>query len=601
MVSAVVGVASGTPTPFEVLGSRARMRLDAVDQRPGRGKLSCVVEAHGSHVRCTMNRVEMTDLLDQARSAFERGTWAEAFNRFSAADVEQPLAPEDLEQMAAAAQLVGAEEVAAATWERAHLQLLGRGEVERAVRCAFWLAYGLMTVGQMARAGGWIGRARHLVEEHRLDCVEQGFLMIPLGLRTLEGGDPAQAHEIFGRAIAIGNRFGEADVVTLGRLGQGRSLVVMGRDSDGLALLDEAMVAVTAREVSPIVAGRIYCAVILVCQQAFDLNRAHEWTAALSDWCAAQPDMVPFRGQCLVHRAEVMQWHGQWLDALAEAKRALERLSDPPGQPAMGLAFYQLGELYRLRGDFNDAEVAYREASRYGRSPQPGLACLRMMQGDVGAAAAAVRRVMGETHDRVTRAKLLDAGVEIMLAVGDIDAAIAAADELAVTAADVDAPVLRAMALQASSAVSLHRGDLRGALDAAQQAASAWAGLEAPYEHARARLLGALACRDLGDRDAAHLEVDAARRTFDQLGAAPDLARLEALFPTAAPPTAGNLTRREIEVLVLVAGGKTNREVATELTVSEHTVRRHLQNIFHKVGVTSRAAATAFAYQRGLV
>ncbi len=548
-----------------------------------------------------MKRVEMTELLDRARRAFERGTWAEAFSRFSAADVEQPLAPEDLERMAAAAQLVGADEVAAATWERAHLQLLDGGEVERAVRCAFWLAYGLLILGQMARGGGWIGRAQRLVEEHGLDCVEQGFLMIPMGLRTLEGGDPAQAHEIFGRAIAIGQRFGETDVVTLGRLGQGRSLVVMGRDSEGLALLDEAMVAVTAKEVSPIVAGRVYCAVILVCQQAFDLNRAHEWTAALSDWCESQPDMVPFRGQCLVHRAEVMQWHGQWLEALAEAKRARDRLSDPPGQPAVGLAFYQLGELYRLRGDFADAEVAYREASRYGRAPLPGLPCLRMMQGDVGAAAAAIRRVLGETHDRVTTAQLLGAGVEIMLAVGNIDAATEAAAELAVIAADVDAPVLRAMAMQASSAVSLHRGDPRGALDAAQQAASAWAGLEAPYEHARSRLLAALACRDLGDRDSAHLEVDAARHTFEQLGAAPDLARLKALFPTAAPPAAGNLTTREIEVLALVARGKTNREIAAELTVSEHTVRRHLQNIFHKVGVTSRAAATAFVYEHGLI
>lgn len=543
----------------------------------------------------------MNDVLDQAREAFEQGIWGDAFARFSAAATEQPLAPEDLERLAVVAQLVGEDELSAATWERAHLQLLDRGEVERAVKCAFWLASALLSRGQTARGGGWVGRAQRLIQDHGLDCVEQGFLLIPLALRALEEGDPARAHDTFADAIVVGQRFREADLLALGRLGQGRSLIVMGRVAEGLALIDEAMVAVTAKEVTPIVAGRVYCAVILVCHQAFDLNRAHEWTAALSDWCDAQPDMVLFRGQCLVHRSEVMQWHGEWPRALDEAKRARDRLSDPPGQPAVGMAFYQLGELYRLRGDFVDAEAAYREASRYGRTPQPGLSCLRLMQGDLDAAAAAVRRVMSEPTDRVTRARLLSAGVEIMLAAGDAAAAAEAASELATIAAHVDAPVLHAMATQAAGTLSLHRGDPRAALDAAQQAGSAWAVLEAPYEHARSRLLGALACRDLGDRDTAHLEAEAARQTFHQLGALPDIGRLEALFPTAASPPAGNLTGRQIEVLVLVAAGKINREIAEELVISEHTVRRHLQNIFHKVGVTSRAAATAFAYEHGLM
>ena len=388
--------------------------------------------------------------------------------------------------------------------------------------------------------------------------------------------------------------------MTLGRLGQGRSLIVMGRDAEGLALLDEAMVAVTAKEVTPIVAGRVYCAVILVCQQAFDWNRAHEWTAALSDWCEAQPDMVLFRGQCLVHRSEVMQWHGEWPKALDEAKRARDRLSDPPGQPAVGMAFYQLGELYRLRGEFVEAEAAFREASRHGRAPQPGLSYLRMMQGDIDGAGAAIRRIMSERCDRVTRAKVLSACVEIMLAAGDAGAAAEAATELAAVAADVDAPVLHTMAMQAAAALSLHLGDPRAALDAAQQATSGWANLEAPYEHARSRLLGALACRDLGDRDTAHFEADAARQTFEHLGAAPDLDQLAALFPALAPPPAGNLTQRQIEVLTLVAAGRANREIAEELCVSEHTVRRHIQDIFHKIGVTSRAAATAYAYEHGL-
>lgn len=542
-----------------------------------------------------------TDLLGQARSDFERRAWGEAYARFSAADRQQPLVAEDLERLAVAAQLVGKDEVSAVMWERAHRQLLERGDVALAVRCAFWLALGLFNRGEMARGGGWLGRAQRLVHDHELDCAERGFLLVPAALGILEGGDPSQAHGIFGEVIEVGQRFGEPELVTLGRLGQGRALVRMGRAAEGLALLDEAMVAVTAEDVSPIVVGTVYCAVILVCQEAFDLRRAHEWTAALSDWCAAQPDMVPFRGQCLVHRSEFMQWHGEWPKALDEAKRARERLSDPPGQPAIGMAFYQLGELYRLRGNFTDAEAAYREASRHGREPQPGLANLRLMQGQVDAAEAAIRRVIDERRDHVTRARTLGACVEIMLAAGDAEAAAEAAVELAAIASDADAPVLHATAAQAAGAVALDRGDPRAALVALRQACAAWGELEAPYEHARSRVLVALCCRKLGDRDTADLEADAARQTFERLGAVPDQARLKALFPATTPTAPGDLTTRQVEVLALVAAGKANREIAAELMISEHTVRRHLQNIFVQLGVSSRAAATAFAYRHGLV
>lgn len=543
----------------------------------------------------------VSEVLDRAREAFEQERWGEACARFRTVDEREPLAVDDLERWALAAQLVGQDELARSTWERAHLQLLDRGELERAVRCAFWLAFGLLNRGQMAQAGGWMGRAQRLVEEHALECAEQGFLLVPVALRILESGDAQTAHTLFGQVLSFGQRFGEPDLVALGRLGQGRSLVVMGRDAEGLALLDEAMVSVTAKEVSPLVAGRIYCAVILVCQQAFDLNRAHEWTRALSTWCDAHPDLVPFRGQCLVHRSEVMQWHGDWAEAMKEAERACDRLSDPPGQPAVGLAFYQLGELYRLRGEFADAEAAYREASRHGREPQPGLSRLRLVQGDVDAAGAVIRRVLREPSDRVTRARLLSASVEIMLVVGDEDAAAGAATELAAIAGDVGAPVVHAMSLQAAGLLCLHRGDASAALHQAQQAASAWAGLETPYEHATARLLVALACRDLGDRDTAQLEADAARRAFEQLGAVPDVDRLDALFPLSGPASTGILTARQVDVLALVAAGKANREIADELVVSEHTVRRHLQNIFHKIGVSSRAAATAYAYEHDLI
>ncbi len=543
----------------------------------------------------------MSTALDLARADFDSGGWSRAYERFSALDRDKPLGPGDLERLAVAAQLVGEDEVSASSWERAHLRLLELGEVARSVRCAFWLASALFSRGEMARGGGWIGRAQRLLDDHDLDCVERGFMLIPRSLANLEQGNPSEAHRLSQEAIAVGQRFGEIDLLTLGRLVLGRALVEMGRPAEGLPLLDEAMVAVTTEEVSPIVAGRAYCAMVLVCQKAFDMRRAHEWTAALSDWCDRQPDMVPFRGQCLVHRSEVMQWHGEWRDALSEAERARDRLSDPPGQPAIGMALYQLGELYRLRGDFAEAEAAYREASRHGHDPQPGLANLRLMQGQVDVAEASIRRVLDEHGDHVTRTKVLGSCVEIMLAAGDVDTAAAAADELQGIAAKVGAPFLLASALHARGAVSLDRGDPRAALDALRTACAEWAKLEAPYEHARSRVLAAFVYRALGDIDTAELEADAARRTFEQLGAAPDAAQLEAHFPSALRPVAGDLTARQVEVLALVAAGRTNREIAEELVVSEHTVRRHLQNIFAKVGVRSRAAATAFAYEHRLV
>lgn len=544
------------------------------------------------------------DVLERGRASFGRRAWRDAYAQLTTTDRETPLELEDLERLATAAYLIGRDADSVEVWSRAHHVCVRRGDAVRAARCAFWLAFGLLFKGEQAQAAGWLARARRLLEDGRHDCAERGYLLLPVGLQALGEGDARAAHTAFHQVAEIGDRFGESDLTTLGRLGCGQALIGLGKTGEGVALLDEAMVAVTDDEVSPVVSGIVCCAVILACQEIFDLRRAREWTAALSRWCASQPDLVLYRGQCLVHRAEIMQLHGAWSDALDAVQRARQQLSQPTTQPAVGMAFYQQAELHRLRGEFAKAEAAYREATKWGRDPQPGLALLRMAQGQIEAATAAIRRAVDEAQGRVTRARVLAPYVEIALAVADVTAARAAAEELSEIAADLDAPFLHAVSTQALGAVLLAEGAASAALHALRRAWTAWQALEVPYEAARVRVRIGLACRALGDEDTAALELDAACWSFRQLGAAPDLAQVEALSRKAAvmaPGAPGGLTPREVEVLRLVAEGKTNRAIAAALVISEHTVARHVQNIFAKLGVASRTAAGAFAFEHRLL
>jgi len=537
--------------------------------------------------------------LDRGRKSLQKQAWRAAFDQLSAADRQAPLEPVDLVELSKAAHLIGRQTASLDLLARAHQGFLGRGETRPAARSAFWLGFISLVSGEPAQASGWLSRAERLLDGQP-DCVEKGYLLLPVGYRSVHGGDAAVAYEAFVEAAAVGERFGDSDLLTLARQGQGRALIRQGETARGVALLDEAMVAVRAGEVSPIVAGGVYCSLIDACSEIFDLRRAQEWTSALDQWCRSQPDLVPYRGHCLIRRAELMQLHGAWQDALAESQQACEQFSQPNPRPEAGAAFYRLAELYRLRGQFAEAENAFRQASRLQRTPQPGLAQLRFAQGQLDAANVAIRRILEELLEPAARTSALDAYVEIVLAAKDVSAARAAAGELAEIAGRFNAPLLHAVSDRALGAVSLAEGDAKAALAALRQSWITWCELEAPYEAARVRVLMALAYRELGNHDAADLELDAACQAFQRLGAAPALACVEALTHKNLPD-GGTLTEREVQVLKLVASGRTNRAIASKLGINEKTVARHLSNIFNKLGLSSRAAATAYAYQRQLV
>ena len=539
--------------------------------------------------------------LVQGRRYCEERAWADGFQSLSRADKQASLGVADLELLATSAYLIGRDEDFFESLDRAHGAYRNAGETTRAARCAFWLGLNHLLQGEMGRGTGWLAGARRLIEGENIDCAERGYLLLPTAEQLLGASDYGAAYATATDAVEIGDRFGEADLISCARHLQGRALMGQGRVEEGLALLDEAMIAVTAGELSPLMTGLVYCSVIEACQQVYALARAWEWTSALTKWCEAQPQMVAFTGICLVHRAEIMQLHGAWPDAIEEARRACARASQGIEQQPPAAAFYQQAEVHRLRGDFTAADEAYRFASQRGYEPQPGLALLRLAQGRHDAASAAIRRILSATTDRLQRTKLLPAYVEIMLTVGDIEDARGACRELASIAEGLDTGILDAMAAHARGAVELAEGDARAALGPLRRAFEAWRQVEAPYESARVRVLMGMACRAFGDDEGAGLELDAARDVFEQLGAVPDLARIELLTKGAASGQSHRLTPRELQVLRLVAAGKTNKAIAAELFLSEKTIDRHASNIFNKLDVPSRAAATAYAYEHKLI
>ena len=539
--------------------------------------------------------------LDEGRDAYERRAWSRCYEALSELDRKSGLEPEDLWRTAVAAALIGRGDEFAPLLDRAHRLHLESGQPVEAARCAFWIGFRAIGQGEFAQATGWFSRARRLLEGVEEETVVDGYLLLPVIHQKLAAGEHETARAVAEQAIRIAERYREPDLHTFALHLQGNSHLLRAEYEKGLALLDESMIAVASGQLTAPITGMLYCSTIGACRRVYALERAQEWTDALQRWCDEQPDLVDFSGQCLVYRAEILQLKGAWQDAIAAARRGSELGTRGTDPRAAGSGLYQEGELHRLQGRYEAADTAFREASRRGREPHPGLSLLRLARGEVSAAAASIRRVLGETTDPLARARLLPTAIEILLAARDVDGAVLLCDELEAIASGLGRSILDTIGHQARGAVEIARGDAAGALVHLRRALEGWRDLHAPYEIARTRMLIARACRALGDEQSSVLDVDAAREIFTRLGAAPDLEALEAFNSSATAPPAAGLTPREREVLALVARGRTNRSIARELFISEKTVARHVSNIFVKLDVSSRAAAASFAYEHELV
>jgi len=541
--------------------------------------------------------VDVVEELQRAREAFDRRDWVAAYEGLSASGSDALLAA-DFADLATAAFLVGRHNDCIQALQRAHQAHLDAGDEQPAVRSAFWLAMTLMDRGEHAVASGWIARAERLLESFEEDTVEHGYVLFFRMLGHILGGDAVTGLDEAATLTSYGRRFGDADLLAAGLMAQGRCLLYLGRVPEGVRLLDEAMVGVSTGEVSPIFSGHTYCSLIEACQEISDFGRVAQWTTALTTWCGAQVGLVPFTGQCAVHRGQVMRVRGAFAQAIAELDGAAARYVEADTPAAAGLAFAEKGDLLRIRGEYDAAEAAFQQAIGLGHDPQPAHALLSLARGRTDAASAAVRRVLGEPRDPIHRSQLLPGAIEVLLAGDDLATARPLVAELVAVGDGFESGSLRAMAGYAVGALALADDRPDEALAVSRAALQGWRELGWPFETARTQVLVGRALRSLGDEESAAAELAAAARALAALGARPAAQEADRLLAPGHLP--GGLTAREAEVLRLVAAGRSNPEISTALFLSEKTVARHLSNIFTKLDVRSRTAAAAYAYEHGI-
>jgi DNA-binding CsgD family transcriptional regulator len=533
--------------------------------------------------------------LELGRTAVAERRWADAYERLAGVDAADGLTAPDLELLATAAFLRGEAEAAVAALTRAHEASLANGDTEGAARTAAWLALYQIELGDLSHNFEWVPKGLRLASGIAEPSVVAGLVRVPPAIAQFASGDPLGAIPRFQEVRVIADRFHDRDLAAVASFCQGKCLIEVGDDVEGFARFDEAVAAVAGGHVSPISSGVILCTVVGDAHLGFDLARVIEWTKVLDDWCRRQPELVAYSGQRHALRAALLLLHGAWAEASADAELALSRFRAGDYRAAFG-AHYHFADLQRLRGAFHSAAAAYRRAGETSWEPQPGLALLHLAEGRVQRAREEIRR-SASAADLFTRRHLLRAVVDIEVAAGDPEAARRALAELRALGASSPTPMFAALAAFAEGQVLLAEGDATNALVSARAAVDAWRALGVPYEAARSRVLVGRALRALGDVDEATAAFEAAHETFGKLGAGPALAELAEL----AGHRAGALTDREVEVLRLVSTGLTNRGIAARLSLSDKTVARHVSNIFGKLGLSSRAAATAYAYEHGLV
>ncbi|WP_344296984.1 response regulator transcription factor [Agromyces neolithicus] len=540
--------------------------------------------------------------LAEARAAHRGFRWDDACAGFLAATALEELTVEDLEMLAECAQLSGRHEAAAAALDRAFALRVAAGQMDAASMDAFWLWNAYLLDGEMARANGWLARLREVAGGYG---TEPAWLLVATAYGCFATGRYDDARALLAPARAQGRERADADLDAFATMLTGRAWLNAGATHEGLERLDEAMLRVTAGETSPRTTASLFCASIANAElEAHDLARGQEWERALEAWMSTLPAPTlsgPFLANCQVYRAVLQRRRGEWSAARHELVTAVDELTGGHGARLAGHACYELGETLRLLGEYADAEFAYRRASSLGATVQPGLGLMRLAQGDVKAAAAGVRRALSETERPQDRCGLLPAHITIMLAAGEPAEAVAAVDEMGLYAHAFGTTLVRVEHLRAMGEVALADGRASSALAPLRRAAEGWRELAAPYETAVTSVLLATAYRAVGDEEGAQFELEAATATFAQLGAAPDLARARALLAGSTARSAHGLTRREAQVLQLVAEGITNHMIATELLLSERTVQRHVSNIFVKLGVSSRTQAATFALEHDLV